>query len=326
MGSPKKNYSYHPCGNPLSCEEIGPDGESRTLFTTYDAKGRLLVQTDPKGNATTQTYDPFGRCLSTQFPLVKNQDEQCYYPTIHFTYDAQGNLATTTSPRNETTQTVYNSLKKPIRVQYPDGSTVRHIYNKNGTLAKTIYPDEAEVHYTYDLFQRMTSKKMFSNEGELLAEELWELNAFHLISHTDEKGLKTTFEYDGAGRKIAEYSENRAQYFSYDPMGFLERTTDGNLTQIEIHDDAGRVIDKCTEDAAGRLENQMQFFYDDENRKIKATRLTSQGVATDYFAYDSEGHLCRHENPLGNITQFILRMIMVMILANASHKKQQSIL
>ncbi len=305
VGLPKKIYSYSPSGRPISCQEINSAGESKTTLSHYDSKGRLLSQTDAKGNTTVQCYDSFGRCIQTQFPDSQDENGKTYSPIIHFSYDLQGNLTSTTTPAGATAQTFYNLFRKPIREIQADGNAITHLYNTNGTLAETTYPDGTEVQYTYDLFQRMTAKSTDSADGKRLSRESWEYSTFHLVAYTDSRGLKTTYTYDGAGRKSREVQEGREILYTYDSLSFLEKTSDGDLTHVKRHAPDGLVLEEWTEDLFGRVENQMSFFYNKENRKEKAIRITSQGEASDDFAYDAEGRLTAHTDPLGAVTQFI---------------------
>jgi RHS repeat-associated protein len=300
VGSPKKTYTYDRAGRLLTCTELG-----KTTISTYDPKGRVRSQTDAKGNTTFQSYDSFGRCLKTEFPTAKDEEGKAYTPTITFTYDIQGNLASSTTPKGETTQTLYNVLRKPTRIQQADGTVLTHTYHKCGTLATTTQSDGTQVHYTYDLFQRPTSKTTTSAEDNLLSTETWRYNAFHLLSYTDPQGLTTTYTYDKAGRKTAEQAEHRKRTYTYDALGFLERTTDGEVSHVQIHDEAGRVCKQWTEDTSGRTENLMRFTYDEEGRKKTAVRLTAQGDATDLFEYDPEGRLYIHTDPKGALTKFL---------------------
>jgi RHS repeat-associated protein len=305
VGSPKKIYTYDAAARrPILCEEIHSD-KIRSKKTQYDAKGRILSETDSFGNTTLQTYDAFGKCTQTQFSPVKTADGGVCAPTAHFTYDEFGNLASHTSPKDETTSTVYNALRKPIQITQADGTVISHLYNKNGTLAKTFYPDETEIHYTYDLFQRMRAKKVYSKSGELLSQETWEYNSSQLVSYTDDRGLVTTYEYDGAGRKISETAGERKTLFVYDSLGFLHRTNQGEVSQVQMNDVEGRIVEQWSEDFTGRVENRMAFIYDREGRKERAVRMTSQGEAIDFFSFDDQGRLLKHTDPHGELTQFI---------------------
>lgn len=304
-GSLKKAYIYDVAGRLQTTQEIDDDGQIRTTYSQYDAKGRVVAQIDPWGHITTQSYDAFGRCIATSLPETRDEKGQSYTPVIRFDYDILGNLIATTTPRGETTKHRYNVLRKPISTLTPDGAEVLHFYHFNGTENTTIQPDGTKTFYQYDPFQRMTSKKIYSSEGELLSQESWEYNTFHMLSYTDARGLTTYYTYDIAGRKVAEQAEDRLTTYTYDALGFTEKITKGDISHVEMHDPLGNVVEQWEEDAFGTVENWMAFSYDDHNRKIKAVRQTSEGLSTDLFCYDERGRLAAHTNPYGEVFQFV---------------------
>ncbi|MBF8262851.1 MAG: rhs37 [Parachlamydiales bacterium] len=214
VGSSKKMYVYDAANRLISCEE--PE-TGKIATTSYDLKGRILTQTDFRENKTVLSYDFFGNRKTTQLPACEDADGQKYTPTLQFDYDIHGNLALAQMPLSETTRTSYNLFRKPTQVVQPDGTQIRHLYNKTGTLEKTQYPDGTEVRFEYDLFKRQTSRTIYSQQGKPLLSEEWDYSSFQLLSHTDARGLKTKFTYDGAGRKIVEEAENRRRWFSVWP-------------------------------------------------------------------------------------------------------------
>jgi RHS repeat-associated protein len=301
IGSLTKLFAYNAAGRQISCENVE---SNKTTHTAFDPKGRPVSRTDERRNTTLQKYDCFGNCLETQFPQSMDEKGDVHSPLVRFTYDIHGNLTSTSMPMGETSHTVYNFFRKPIRIVQANGTEIKHFYNKNGTLAETLYPDGTVMQFTYDFFQRMTAKKIYSSDGNTLSSEVWTYDAFHLLSYSNSQGLKTTYFYDGAGRKISEELEGRKITFEYDSLGFLEKTNNGALTCVQIHDVEGKIIEQYEQDSAGRIENRMQLFYDANNRKGKAVRLTSQGNAVDLFAYDAEGRLAKHTDPKGAVSAF----------------------
>lgn len=300
IGAALKQFSYDGAGRNTAYKASG-----KTFHTNYDTKGRVLSETDANGNVIRHAYDDFGHLIKTLFPQSTDENNNAYIPEVIFSYDIQGNLASTTLPRGETTKTWYNVWRKPIRIINPDNSEIRHYYAKDGLLVRTVYEDQSEEHFTRDIFERILSKKLYSAAGSLLLGEEWRYSRTNLLSYKDTRGLITRYTYDGLGRKICEEADGRKTTYSYDSLGFLERTTVGDVFHTEIHDNSGRVVEQWKEDQAGHRENHMRFFYDEENRKIKATRFTSQGEATDHFIYDEENRLIRHSDPFQSVTQFI---------------------
>ena len=305
VSHPRKDFRYDPAGRPSCVEESDQFGTIKKTFTTYDAQVNLRSQTDSKGNTTEQHYNAFGKCIQTRFPTALDEEAAPYTPVVHFSHDIQGNLSTTSVAGGGTTQTQYNTLRKPVQITQADGTILYHRYYKDGALAQTIYPDWTRVHYQHDMFERVTSKQVISADGVLLSTESWTYNSFHLLSYTDPNGLTTRYTYDGAGRKISEQAETQLITFTYDPLGFLEKTIEADFTHIQIHDVGGRVSEEWNEFSDGRIENRMRFFYDGENKKYQAVRVTSQGEATDQFFYDREARLARHIDPEENITEWI---------------------
>lgn len=304
-GKPIQKFSYNSAGNVIALTKIDANGHETITTNSYDIKGHLLSQTDFRGYKTVNTYDCFGHCLKTQFPITYDDLRTFYHPMMLYTYDIQGNVILSSNSQSISTHTSYSALRKPICIIRPDGTETRLEYTINGNLTKTIHPDGTQECFSYDALSRVTRKETYSPKEELLAVETWNYNAFVLLDHTDTNGLTTHFRYDGSGRKIAEEAEDRIKTHSYDALGFLEKSTEKGLTHVQIHDVAGRVVQEWDEQDGYSRENQMQFFYDANGHKEKAIRLTSQGEAVDLFAYDGEGRLIRHTDPLSHVTQFI---------------------
>ncbi|HSW87022.1 MAG TPA: RHS repeat-associated core domain-containing protein [Rhabdochlamydiaceae bacterium] len=304
-GKPIQKFSYNSAGNVTVLTKIDSNGHETVTTNSYDIKGHLLSQTDFRGYKTVNTYDCFGHCLNTQFPIMYDDLRTFYHPMMLFTYDIQGNVIIVSNSQSISTHTSYNALRKPICIIRPDGTETRLEYTINGNLAKTIHPDGTQECFSYDALSHVTCKETYNRKGELVAVETWTYNAFVLLKHTDANGLTTHFKYDGSGRKITEEAEGRIKTYSYDALGFLEKSSEKGLTHVQIHDVAGRVVQEWDEQEGYPRENQMQFFYDANGRKEKAIRITSQGEAIDLFAYDGEGRLIRHTDPLSHVTQYI---------------------
>ncbi|MDN3505776.1 MAG: hypothetical protein P0S96_00925 [Simkaniaceae bacterium] len=298
--NPQKNYQYDFSNRVKECTENGKTSENE-----HNIKGRLLKQTDPFQNTITQEYDCFGNSIKTSFPTAIDTEGKPYTPIVQCEYDSQGNLCVCTNPQGEKTKTTYNCLRKPTHIEYPDGSSTGHSYDESGNIIKTIHPDKTQTHFEYDPLQRTTSKILLSPEGEQLSKETWEYNAFHLLSYTNPMGLTTHYTYDQQGRKISQRAKNRVTTFTYDALGHLERVTKDGHSIIQKHNCEGEITETWDEDGHGNIENHTYFTYDSEGRKIKAKRITSQGIAKDYFAYNPENRLISHKDPLGNVTEFI---------------------
>lgn len=297
VGAPPVHYTYNCLG-----QLIEEQGNGKRTETTYNQLGWKLREADERGRETHYSYDSFGRVTKLELPETTDDQGMVYRPVVQFSYDLQGNISSETTGEGKSSTQDYTILKKPYRILHPDGSVTYHLYNPNGTIAKTLLPNGAEIMFTYDILQRVISKKILENR-KVLSEEHWEYNTFHLLSYTDPKGLRTHYSYNGAGQKIEKRRGDRTTHYRYDPLGFLEETTDGVLSSIKKHDVLGRVVEEWTEDSRGVVENKTRHLYVG-NHKTKTYRTTSQGEACDTFLYDDNAQLSAHIDPLGNQTEF----------------------
>ncbi len=280
IGSPKKTITYDKCHRPISCEMDG-----RISYNIYDQKGNLIEEVDYKGASTKYAYDYLGRCIKKTLPL----GIETYYE-----YDGFGNMVKETSPLGHITKTSYNIFHKPTHILFADGSEVFHRYSGNGNLMGTTLQDGSKIVYKYDLLGRL----IYKNQGGL--EEFLDYEGVVLKKVTSSNGLVTVYDYDSFGRKISEDVGGRKKEFFYDEMNLVYKTQQEDVTTIELHDIEGRVITTHTNG-----KGIIHYKYDEEGRKSKCTKITSCGKAEDRFAYDFEGRLISHIDPLDQKTLFL---------------------
>src|SRR5690606_24525430 len=127
VGSPKRIFSYDQANRLISCEE--PD-TGKITTTSYDSKGRVLAQTDFRGNQTVHTYDCFGNRKTTELPVCEDEEGRLCQPILKFDYDIHGNLTLAEMPLKEKTLNTYTLFRKPTLVTQADGTQIRHFYHK----------------------------------------------------------------------------------------------------------------------------------------------------------------------------------------------------
>lgn len=301
-GEKKKSYTYNLGGAVTSVLQEDAIGHVTAILSEYDVKGRMIRQVDEKGHVLVQEYDSSGNCLKTCLPAVEDARGNLVRPVLTFGYDAFGNLIESTGPCGETKRMAYTLLKKPYLQIEADGSTNRHIYDTEGLLRETIFSDGTVEERDYDPFKRMLSRKLYDTDRKVLLSESWFYSTFCLLAHTGPTGLVTTYEYDAFGRKIGEATGPYYKRYVYDALGHVERVC-ALTTEVKLHDLSGRVIEQWEEGSA--IENRMTFYYNEEGRKERAIRDTSVGPVEDLFAFDGQGRLIRHTDPLGAVTETI---------------------
>ncbi|MDN3506548.1 MAG: hypothetical protein P0S96_04900 [Simkaniaceae bacterium] len=294
VGKPNQTFTYDFAGH-LSASQQG----EKTTHTHYDQKGCLLSVIDPLGNQIKQEYNSFGKNVKTHFPPNIDSEGQTYTPAIETDYDIIGNPIASSNSIGESTTCTHDIFGNVLSETDPEGNLTKYSYNLAGSLIRIKYPDHSTTTFTYDPLERKTSKEIYSPSGELISQESWSYNSFHLLSYTNPMGLTTTYRYDYCGRKIEENANERMISFTYDAQGNLRSVTKNGATNHLAYNEEGAILGQWEEDQNGKVENWMSFTYDEDGRKVAATRQTSEGKAYDTFQYDDEGRLICHQDPFG---------------------------
>lgn len=270
-----------PCGTPDSTFEY--DGQGRLIRQTdargnsttfeYDSAGNVTKRTDPLKQTTTWTYTTFGQILSTTDPTGATTTFE-YDPATGFVLqitDALGNIAklapdphnlpaAVTNPRGQTTTFVYGETGLPSAITDPTGATATFAYDPAGRLAQTTDPAGGKTLYAYDLRGR-------------------------LLTVTDPVGTLTQLVSDPAGNRVGLTDPNgRSTAFAHDQANRLIEVTDPAGRKTSYTYDSENNLLSVT-DARGNTTN---FAYDGHNR---LTQQTDSLSASEHFIYDSVGNL-----------------------------------
>jgi YD repeat-containing protein len=261
----------------------GTADEANTYFT-YDNLGNLLTTQDPRGNVTTNVYDPRNRLTSTTDALTH---------ATAFTYDAHSNKLTTTKANNEVITNAYDKLNRVIRVSTTrDASTtdVRNmVYDAAGNLIKfqdenaTTRSDTVNIYtYTYDLRNRITS--------------MIYPNALHEDTNYDNAGSVVTYKNRaGAVKTFSQFdNRNRSHYFSWnDGVTPWQSTNYDNASRItQIANSVSTINNTYFDD--NRLKTQEEWtsaFNDNVHRVVT-------------YAYDVDGNRQTITYPSGAVFNY----------------------
>ncbi|WP_395746281.1 RHS repeat-associated core domain-containing protein [Prosthecobacter sp.] len=231
----------------------GVDGSSITYggdivaTTTYNARGQVLTQTDPRGKMTAHTYDGAGRLISTDdgglvttmeygtnsggsvfdssgFKPTKITDPRGtvtllthdkMYRTTEQTVDAEGIAAKTC--------THYDAAGRPTRVRDALGRVTLTVYDVFGQIQQVTHPDSTIVSTDY------------THHGKP-----WKV--------VDELGHITKTEFDEAGRAVKSIAPaiggvSATTSTAYDAASNVIRVTDplGHVTESQ-YDERNRVV------------------------------------------------------------------------------------
>lgn len=280
-----------------------PSSKRRYEFV-HDIHGNKLIEKDFRGNATTHSYDGRGNPIEKMIPLEKD------ILKTKTKYDAFGNPILIIDANGNTTQKKYNSYGSVTEIIHPDGHKETFRYTLNNLLERHIDQNQIETKYRYDSFGNQTSKEIFDREGNLISIETKEYDGFALKCLTDPEGNKTSYIYDGAGRKVAqEYTdaitdEITTIEFTYDVYGNEQSkaTINGSNTLVSIteKDAAGRVKEKREEDLQGNIYSRKTYLPNQYNQNHKETSYIDGKEIVTTFKYDAFNRLTAQEDPDGN--------------------------
>ncbi|MGW3353761.1 RHS repeat-associated core domain-containing protein [Nonomuraea rubra] len=253
----------------------------------YDAAGRLIKTTDPRGYATTVEYDALGNAVRvTDPPAAPGQPGGQWVSE----YNELGEELAAIDPTGARTQATYDDLgrqitrtaleRKPAAAAY----TTRLEYNDAGDLIKVTLPGPGT---------KTTSTSYTVNAaGEVTAE-------------TNPAGNVTTYGYDLAGRAATtKDAENNVTAAEYDLAG--------RLTGLKSLDGAGATVRTVGYgyDAADNLTQITSGEGHITRRTFDASNLLTQLIEpiatgeqiTTSFGYDATGARTRLTDGRGNAT------------------------
>lgn len=230
-------YRYDAMGNLV--EIAYPNGATQTR--TYDAAGRLTSITAPTG-VISMDYDALGRLIRVRADGT----------TINYEYDGVDNLLRRDAGELGAVLYTYDSLYRPIGVQYGDQS-IELVYDRNGWRTQLARSNGVNTNYTYDANGRPQVITHITENGDLL-------DGFSYFY--DVVGNLTRI--DRIDQWAVLYSYNTSQQIIDER--WLNDTNDARYTMSVLYDSAGNIIE-ATRDGV-----RTRYAYDERNQLIGEDR------------------------------------------------------
>ncbi len=270
-------------------------------YTTISGKNYATSVTGPgcdscggRGNQTL-TYDASGNVSSSTDALNR---------TTNFTYDSNGNVLSRSiqldSNNTLTWSYTYNQFQEVLTSTDPMGNVTTNTYDSHGNLLSTTTPPPSgsgsgfTTSFTYDSKGELTKVTDPLNNATTIA-----YNAAGLISSvTDAQNHTTSFAYDARGNRLTSKDVlNNTTQFTYNVMNRLTSITQpGNIVTSFAYDTRGRR--KSVTDADNHTTS---YQYDDADRLLAVTDAANNVTS---YQYDTENHLASITDALGRVTSF----------------------
>lgn len=286
-------YEYDELNRLIKTKRVMPGADDLVTEMTYNEVGSKLTQTDPNGNVTEFEYDSIQRLVLTRDAL-ENETVLVYGANSGSTaFDTSGFKPTqATDARGFRVINTYDDLYRVTESKAEYATNTFAIttmeYDAVGNPVRVTDPLESVTETEYDALNRPVKVTLPDLTEQLTvyapAEKL-------VISHTDELGRETTFEYDLAGRQVLVRQP--------DPGTGAPETT-------QEYDEANNVVAMINP-----LGNQWDYTFDVRNRRTEELQpevpdgeasgapMTRPLIVT---AYDFVGNVVSVTDPRGNTT------------------------
>jgi RHS repeat-associated protein len=340
-GNPTVSYHYDGFGNrdsttnPTGCATSITFDSTRTFpetvtnclghvasFTWDPRFGVKLTETDPNNQATSFTYDTFGRPLTVVGPLDSSS-----FPSATFAYFDWGNALL---QRIETKKRKDHGLAATIsRLDYfdglgrfdlvksdgPGGNTIEEAvtYDSRGLVVQKFAPrfsTETALPPTASVFDVLGRQTLVTFPDGRTAQTIYEPGKVTLI---DERGKEKIKFSDAYGRVIEIQEKDGAQtystFYQHDPAGSLVRVTNhlGHHTRVQ-YDFLGRKIAMCDPNMGAGPNTTIcdastpgvwKYAYDKAGNLLTQTDAKNQAIT---FVYDALSRVKQKTSTEGTIT------------------------
>lgn len=312
-----QSFGYDEAGNRTTVVTLDGTGHpvnDKGSIESYDEAGDLVSATDAVGTATgsaadyttTWSYDADGNMLSTTTPGPR---------TTSYTYDAAGDLAAATDPTGATTTYSWDETTRTEKRTTDASATNSQTYDPSGDLLSQTGPTGQGTSYTYNA-DGLTSST--TSADDVTVRQTYDLDGDPVLV-TDTAGNVVSRQYDAQGRMTREDSDGAVTLTAYDAAGNVVSTTDpdGNVSTA-TYSPAGQVTSVSTAagttaygyDPAGDLTSVTdpggsETAYGYQAPGLRTTMTVGAGTAlaaTTSYGYDADGRIVSTTDPDGRTT------------------------
>jgi RHS repeat-associated protein len=289
----------------VAVREYWSGGGYNATAYTYDGVGNLVKVVGPNANQVTQySYDDLNRLVKTTYADGTTQKAS---------YDAVGDLTSTTDQEGRVTTYSYDHLYRLSAVHYPDGTSTTYTYDNDGNVL-TMKNGADQVKYSYDALNDLLSETDTIGGVQYTISYTYDLAGnVQSISYPD--GSKVSYSYDALDRVTKVYSGTSTYAsFTYNYDSTINSITygDGEVTKYS-YDSMSRPTSMVAMQGSTQ-ELSLTYKYDNAGNVVSIDsesfgydpldRLTSASGpwGTTTYSYDAAGNMVQKTNSSSSTT------------------------
>ena len=241
-----------------------PDGTTDT--TTINPVGQTVTYQDASGYQTREKMDLLGRTTTVEeyrdgtfAPLQQSEYDLSGNVTASidgngeqttYTYDALGQIATATTPKQETSRYFYSYQGQVTQVVSANGQTVTKQYDELGRIIKQTPPkrDGSATTFYYDKKSNLIKKQ--DRLGKITE---YTYNSDNMLTGFKGPDTSVSYTYDEMGRRTSMTDDHGKTSYSYrETDGMLSRLSFPDGTELEYENNTQQRLGYTLTDANGQ--------------------------------------------------------------------------
>ena len=245
------------------------DGSGDLLVAyTYDDLGRISMESFGNRTKTLYGYDADDDVTS----ITNLSDDGTVSSSLTYTYDASGDVLTSTDQSGNVTSYAYDPLGQLTRVTLPGGRTIQYTYDADGNRTSVVDSSGTET-ATY----AVNNLDQYTSAG---SETFTYYANGNLQTMTDASGT-TTYTYDAPGQLASSTGPSGTFTYAYNSLGELDSYTINGVRTNLLLDASDHVI--AAYDSSGNLIANYQYG-------LGLVSQQAPGGSSSFYNFDVSGN------------------------------------
>ena len=285
------------------------DAGIATTSNQFDAFGNLTKTLNPRGTATTMSYDAIGQLLTS----LQSDASGGSLSTVSFTYESGGKVSKQTNPLGGVSLFSYTQTGQPLTRQNADGTTQQWLYLTDGRLSKETFPNGSTRTFAYDDFNRTITTSLRDTAGNLLATEIQTFDRRgNLLQKLDAEGFVTSTAYDALNRVVfiagppsVNNSAQQKVTHHYDATGLRRTATNALGEQTTTLSDAeARPVSIEIASANGTIVRSTSYVYAADHQSVVSVQGLPGTNSTTFTDLQGKPVLVWNADGTGTISRY----------------------